>query len=115
MPTKANRARGCGKNGKRCLCGGLVGTIGGKCGKRCLCDGLVGATRGMRRQCDANGRLTGAAAVANGRLQEAEALNPENVWVRQLEPGNLAQEVRGQLQIVFDPVGALVALGELHP
>ena len=67
------------------------------------------------RRCDANGRRTGAAAVANGRLQEAEALNPENVWVRQLEPGNLAQEVREQLEIVFDPVGTIVALGELHP
>ena len=71
---------------------------------------------GCASHCGANGRRTDAAAVANGRLQEeADALSPERVWVRQIEHGRLAQEVREQLEIVFDPVGTLVVLGELHP
>ena len=68
---------------------------------------------------DANGRRPGADAVANGRLQQqgGDALNPDRAWVRQIEPGNLAQQVREQLEIVLAHFGILelVAFDELHP
>ena len=37
---------------------------------------------------------------------------PERVWVRQLVPSNLAQEIRDQLEIAL---GGVVGVGDLHP